>query len=167
MANLLRMGFMIGMLVVVALAAALAHPQWAEDLGLEKLHTDSWQAQLFGVQDRYKELQERDEALLKRLERKQAIVTELIAGRISLFEAAAQFRQVNEEWPNRFLYQPYLAGESEEESLCRQVIDWTHVVMQISPNKSQSDFVQELRETLRRHKEQYGMVVLPTAGVTH
>jgi hypothetical protein len=57
---------------------------------------------------------------------KAEVCTELIAGRLSLFEAAVRFRAASAEVPARFrrnLAEVY-PGDSDDERECRRVIEW-------------------------------------------
>ena len=70
-------------------------------------------------------LQYRMEMVAQSDEIKRAIIVELLAGRLTLREAAAQFREANQMVENidRELVANYLAPTTEE-GLCRQVIAW-------------------------------------------
>ncbi len=100
-------------------------------------------------------------ALIRRIAKKELITDALLDGRITLFEAAAQFRRVYEEEPSPAPVLDF-PGESLDERLCYQVIWWAQ-------RKSSSRFSQQesraivarLEEELRRHKEWHGKVVLP------
>jgi hypothetical protein len=63
-------------------------------------------------------------ALLDRSSRKRHLVGELLAGRLTLLEAAGQFRAVNRA-PPRFHWEGFRAfyqGDSDEERHCREVV---------------------------------------------
>lgn len=145
MTKILSFAFMIVMLVVVALAAALLQPEWAKDLGLgTALNTEFFNRP---ANPDLPELEARRRA-------KNRVVTDLIAGRLTLFEAAVLFRHWN--MPGLKLENNY-RGDSEEERLCRQVIAWVPV------HHPPAGFLAHLEDDLRRHKEQHGTVILPDA----
>jgi hypothetical protein len=156
MANLLRLVFMVVMIVVVALAAAVQHPEWARDLGLDQGKV----AELLGDIPLDRGLEERDQAVQRRIHAKESITKNLIDGQLTLFEAAAQFRRVNEE--NPVLHNDLtFPSDSVEDCFCRQVIQWARVELRSQPCTASEDFVERLEQDLRRHKERNGTVLLP------
>jgi hypothetical protein len=57
---------------------------------------------------------------------RQAVVDELLAGGLTLLEAAARFRDIDERHPE-FYWEGFrcsYGGDSDEERFCRQVIDF-------------------------------------------
>ena len=64
------------------------------------------------------------ERSIRRHEAKEAIIAGVIADRLTLLEAAAQFRDLNATWPqaSHWLQQRY-PGVPYELALCRQIID--------------------------------------------
>jgi hypothetical protein len=89
-----------------------------------------------------------------------AITSDLIAGRLTLFEAAAGFRavrQVREKY-----VQPAsvsFPGMTEDEQLCRQVI--VSVEARLQGNPAQAAVVARLNKELQEHLDRYGTVRLP------
>jgi hypothetical protein len=75
-------------------------------------------------------------------------------------KAAAQFRRVNVENPVSY-EESSLSDESQEECLCRQVIQWVRSELRLHPGTGSEDFVERLEAELRRHKERNGTVLLP------
>jgi hypothetical protein len=83
----------------------------------------------------------------------------LLDGRLTLFEAAAQFRCLNSEDPV-VSPSPDCPGDTEEEQVCWQVI--LYVEGHLRVNKcDDSEISARLKEDLRRHKEQHGKILLP------
>jgi hypothetical protein len=139
--------------LLVALAVVLPRTEWErdpnspEDLSAGPGEEQEAQAILKGLQ--------------RRSAAKELIVRSLIEGRITLFEAAALFRDLNREYPElRFLDAP---GDSEEEKLCRQVIRWVEAVLG-APERAGRDASARFEEELRWHKQQNGKVILQTPG---
>jgi hypothetical protein len=62
--------------------------------------------------------------LLRRMDARLAIVERVLAGQMSLLQAAAQFRKLNNDPPEFPVYLHHHPGKSEGEKLCRQVIEW-------------------------------------------
>jgi hypothetical protein len=149
---------MVVLVLVVAVAAALVRPEWACDLGLGGWTNGrgSWPVVQPGADDL---------AVQRRIREKERVARELIDGRLILFEAAALFRRLNELPPRSTVSLAlYHRGDSEEERLCRHVIEWVRTLM-----LRRSPYLAEVRaarleEELARHKALHGTVILPEAG---
>ncbi len=65
-------------------------------------------------------------ALLRRMDAKAWATREVIAGRLSLWQAAAAFKALDAEAPPYpgWVFVPPPPGMTEEEGYCRSVIDW-------------------------------------------
>jgi hypothetical protein len=166
MTNLLRLAFMMVLLIVVVLAAALLEPQWAHDLCLDSWTEATLQHDLFGSRPRIGEFEELDRTITKRINAKDQVVKDLIGRRLTLFEAAAEFRRLNEEYPQG-VFKDSVPGVTEEERLCRQVIVWVRVHLEVNPREASEDFVAQLEHQLLRHKRQNGTVQLPAVFTSH
>src|SRR5689334_39515 len=101
MTNTLRLIGMVVALAAVALAAALVHPQWARDLGVEGGLT-AWLPR--SGDGKSAEFKAYTGGLERRARAKQRVARQLLDGRITLFEAAALFRVLNEEYPRMTRY---------------------------------------------------------------
>jgi hypothetical protein len=159
MTKALHLTGMALILILVALAAALLQPRWARDLGLESpSRTTTMSGRLRPVGDDDWKLR----AIKRRIQEKERLAGELIDGRLTLFEAAALFRRLNDAPPKCALPPaPDCPGDSEEERLCRQVIGWAwHRLEKCDPGRA-NDLAGACEEELRRHKERHGRVVLP------
>ena len=94
------------------------------------------------------------ERAMQRHEAKEALVAEVIADRLTLLEAAAQFRDWNATWPraSRWLQQRY-PGVPYELALCRQIIDQVRLELrQCDPERSDR-VVARLEAELQAHLE--------------
>jgi hypothetical protein len=90
------------------------------------------------------------------------IASDLLAGRLTLFEAAAGFRAVRQV---RARYQepgplPF-PGRPEEEQLCRQVLGYAETRLHGEP--ARAAVVARLHQQLQQHLELYGAVQLPAS----
>ena len=109
-----------GIVLAVAIAGvAVVRPAWLAILGVEIATRQQSQTRLvIGPAEEYAVYEARDKA-------KTAIVNQLQAGELDLFQAAAWFRHVNQERPHcsdrAWLL---IQGDSDEEKQCRQVISW-------------------------------------------
>jgi hypothetical protein len=97
----------------------------------------------------------------ERMAAKREAASEVIAGDLSLLEAAARFRDINAGAPN---YRQRMAlnypDTSYEELLCRQVIAAVESVLEQQAPEQVDDVVEQLRQELRQHLERDGTVVL-------
>ncbi len=115
-----------GLVAVGLLIGALSfRPEWAAALGLDVTELPRLQEQIARDTQRRAELEEENQGVLRRVDEKQAVSREVLAGRLTLVEAAARFRTVNTAYPESMSYLRNLcSGGSDEERLCRQVIGW-------------------------------------------
>jgi hypothetical protein len=144
-ANLLRLVFMVVSGTAIALATAVQQPEWAHRLGLE----GQWgsEDQLVFPPD------EVNQTILHRIHEKERITSELLDGRLTLFEAATLFIRLEEESPNAVCHPRYV-GVSKEEGACQQVIEWVRQRVQDRTPASAASIVAQFEEELRRQKEQ-------------
>src|SRR5262249_23603605 len=71
------------------------------------------------------DLERRNAAVIDRITAKDQVADEVIAGRLTLVEAAARFRDLNAVPPDHpDPYRTTYPGGSDREKLCRQVISW-------------------------------------------
>jgi hypothetical protein len=159
MSDVLRLMFMIGSFVAVSLAAALQQPQLARDLGLEQWSADALQRAWFPEPPHSGELDEQDHTILKRIAIKDEVIGELLAGRITLFEAAARFRRLDEEYPIDYQNTSIQVG-MEDEYMCNQVIKWVRSRTAEGRGGSEN-LVERLEDELMRYKQLHGSIVLP------
>jgi hypothetical protein len=160
-----RLAGMIVILLTVVLVAAFQQPEWAHDLGLEeKTWTD-----LMGILSDAGEVPAtpslNEKVIVERNAKKVQVTEAVIAGRLTLFEAASEFRCLNEDlFPAALAI--FTADHSQEERLCLSVIQW----VRSHPKEQHSDAVDEvcahLEEQLRQHKEQHGRVILPEVAAS-
>jgi hypothetical protein len=98
--------------------------------------------------------------LLWAVAKRSEITSDLIAGRLTLFEAAAGFRAVRQikakyQQPAPRSFQ----GKPEEEHLCREVL--VYVELRLEGGPAQAAVVARLHKELQEHLERYGTVHLP------
>jgi hypothetical protein len=88
---------------------------------------------------------------LQRVQTKQEIVAQLIAGRFSLLEAASRFRAAS---------QPAAEGQDGDEHLCRTLIGWAYLALCEYPERAEA--VSDRLETdLQEILDRQGFVCLP------
>lgn len=113
-----------------------------------------------------KELDDQSAAVLRRIDAQQAVLDELIAGRLTLVEVAAHYRSLDQELPadRRAVTRRYFPGASEGECYCRRVIECVRIDFAsrgLGPADAAIERLEcELQETLDRE----GTVTLPAPG---
>jgi hypothetical protein len=107
-------------------------------------------------------IEHRREVSAQRLVAKCRVAERLLAGELTLFEAAAWFRFLNDNPPEcRHEIAPAWRGNSEEERLCRMVIGWIKEWRAPSGSSERAAIVEQLEKQLEEHIAQHGQVVLP------
>jgi hypothetical protein len=124
------------------------------------------------LDDSYSELERRQDELtsfdgvfIARSAQRKAIVEEVRDGKLSLFEAAAEFKRLN-SLPRPTKMDPVypFAGKSENEKVCRQVITWLHSYMDDLPPSQREVVLERAEADLRDHLARNGTVILPGDG---
>jgi hypothetical protein len=119
-------------------------PEWTYDAELRRMD----------------QLESRRKLLFWSLTTRCAVADRLIAGRLTLFEAAAAFRAIDEVKRRGLkLYPGDFAGKTDEERLCRRVIHFTFERLCGSPERGK--VVDRLEEELQKHLRRHGTVQLP------
>ncbi len=104
-----------------------------------------------------------DGKALARIHTRRGIIEELAAGRMTLFEAAAQFKRLNSE-PNAVKTDVLhlFRGATDNERLCRQVITWLDTITHEMSESQRQQVLGQAEAVLRDHLAQHGgQVVLP------
>jgi hypothetical protein len=100
--------------------------------------------------------------ILARTAAKREIAAEVAAGRLSLFEAAARFRDINARTPG---LAEHVCNASPrvtyEVLLCRQVITVVEAILEEESPGRAEEIATRLRAELQRHLDRHGRVVLP------
>jgi hypothetical protein len=111
---------------LVLAGASYARPTWPEELGLDFWSVPALQAAIERDRRREVELEARCEVTLQRIALKQALTTELTAGRLSLRDTAALFRDLDGDRPVYIAVMRWAnPGSTDEECYCRAVIRYT------------------------------------------
>ena len=106
--------------------------------------------QMADEQEREAILDARLKVTLGRIDYRQKVVEDLIAGQISLPNAAAKFEELNATYAGGTAAVLSFPGVSEEESRCRQIIGQVKVMFENRPSES-SAIVERLEAELRKH----------------
>lgn len=87
---------------------------------------------------------------IARLETKRRLIGAVIAGRLSLLQAAANFRDADRRGPRPAVFAlcVFPGAASEEEGYCRSVISWVHVK---APREQAEELTRRLQAELDAH----------------
>jgi hypothetical protein len=149
----------LGLAVVVG--AVL--PGVAASIGLDFRDLPELQRQLEEGQRTRAELESREAEVLARLDTKEQIVTDLLAGRLTLLTAAARFHALTANVPGavrylRFCYE----GRSDEERYCRQVISWVRTeALVMAPPEVTRVTLRRLEAELQQHLDSGEPITFP------
>lgn len=158
----IRISTYVVVLAVVGLAGATFWPSALTDLGL-----DVWNvAELTKGMEQDRQAAEQmdidDQTVLRRMQVKETIAAELIAGRVTLLEATAQFESLHSD-DRRFreLLELYYPGDSSEERMCRCVIAFARMRVRVVGSSQESELVDKLERELAAAKGPDGRLHLP------
>jgi hypothetical protein len=102
--------------------------------------------------ERSRDLDAQIEESLQRCKAKEDLVRAVIAGELTLLQAAARFRDVNASWPEaRAVVQQAFAGLPYEHALCRQVIAYTEVELRGQGSDQKDRVLHGLEAELAEH----------------
>lgn len=154
--------------ILAALACALAvcvryaAPSLATDLGLDVWSVTEIQGQMQKDRARFEELDQQGEAVRRRIAVKAALAADLIAGRATLWEVAARFRDLNTARPDypEFIRRSY-RGASDEERQCRNVIEHVEALMDAAGPSLRREMVAQLERELQERLDRDGRIDLP------
>jgi hypothetical protein len=106
-------------------------------------------------------LDARCQLILSRMHERDAVCTDLAAGRLSLLQAATRFREVHQRAvPGIVEYGTSYPGNSEGERLCREVIDYTVFLFAEQPERCAALEVR-LTAELQAHLDRSETITLP------
>ena len=109
-------------------------------------------SRLYREMQRGQALSSRDEAVRRCLEAKTRVTAEVVAGRLTLLEAAAAFRQCNETVKDgNDAWAGVYRAPGDEEAVCRNVIVWAALATRRDPQR-QAAVVRRLEEELRQFR---------------
>lgn len=113
---------------------AVANPSWAKTAGLDVWNVNEAQRELADATRAQEQLAADDIAVLNRITAKEALVDEVIAGRLALADAAAQFLALSADSATYLTYvrEAHPTG-TDEERVARNVIEYVAQRVDRSP----------------------------------
>jgi hypothetical protein len=146
------------------LLAVLAGPRthWLDSLSASWAALADARRTFEGERQRRQRLDAQDGLADRRLAFKEAVVRQLIAGELTLPEAASRFKQLNEQTgARRDYFRECHPSLSAEEAACRQVILWVQVELHQSAPARAEEAVRRLEAELEGRLRCAGKVELP------
>jgi hypothetical protein len=107
------------------------------------------------------ELARHGEHLLRHINAKSEVVAELLGGRLTLLQAAARFRDLEETPPDRLAVPRLPGGAADGERHCRAVMRWVDNWLKVQAPEQAAGMAARLEEELRRHRGPDGIIRLP------
>jgi len=109
-----------------------------------------------------KEIKDEVKRVQRRWDAKVAVVADVIAGRLTLFEAAARFRNLNASCPQAEHWLSFQFGDQPYElALCRSVIQRVELELRSRASGQEDGTVARLETELTEHLQRHGRVCLP------
>jgi hypothetical protein len=141
--SLLRRSALVLVFIAAVLASASLCVHRIRDLSVRR-DTCGTAISLAREYERTMELERRYGATPARMERKEKIAAAVLADEMTLREAAAAFAQAEEIGAQGD--RPAVAGATEQERLCRAVIEWVVVKVRFERSPAEADIVRKRLE---------------------
>jgi hypothetical protein len=114
------------------------------------------------ARENHRDVQTRLEAAQYRTAAKRGVAAEVTAGRLTLLEAAARFRDLNEAPPDSSRYfMNYHAADAYAEHLCREVILYAEAVLVVQSPEEAACVAAYLNAELQDQLDRHGALHLP------
>jgi hypothetical protein len=140
----------------------VAGPAWVRSAGLDfwnlaEAERDAADAEQVGA-----EIESVDRIVQSRCAAKEIIIRDLLAERLTLMEAAAEFRRLHIAAPPAARSHQMVPARSEGERYCREVLQWVRSTMQDWPPTQLEPILARLEAELQAHMAEHdGDVILP------
>jgi hypothetical protein len=159
---LLRFSACASGLVLIGAGLTLAQPGWTTELVPDLCELPREWRVLEVEARRTADLDNSQAALLQRIEAKAQVVEELIEQRLTLLEAAARFRDLDNRPPS-FHWDSFRAGvpgATDDEKHCHEVLDAMQSLLFGGDACHAASLKAQLEDVLRQHQQQ-GTLRLP------
>jgi hypothetical protein len=112
--------------VALAVVGVFALPAFAQDGGIDFWNVGKYQAKQKSEEEFRLELERRDDDVLHRLDLKEEIILEVIAGVTTFEDAVARFVLLNRAVATKPVYAHSLRGRTDEERAAWQLVSYLH-----------------------------------------
>jgi hypothetical protein len=157
-----RLAWSTALLVVLILGAAHTQPTWLARHGLDWWNLAGVQQQLQDEQKRSATLSGILEVSIRRSATKAMVIRELIAGQVSVLEAAAWFRELNQAARDSYTEFDEFTAPTDAENLYREILRWTEVELGDWPPSQAKPIWQRLQEEFEELQNREGCIRFPS-----
>jgi hypothetical protein len=162
MSKLLRFALSFGAIAAALIGIVHVQPGWAASLSMDWWSLSDLEQTMERQLRQTIELDEQREQAASRASARQSIVEEVAADRMTLIQAAVEFRRLNQTLPpGPWSYNHAYSGESEGERLCRYVIRLVQINLSERTPQLVAAKTEQLNGELRVLLQQDGIVHLP------
>jgi hypothetical protein len=150
MNDLLRLVAVIGAIALVICGLNEVQPNWLTEIGPALFNLSESRSHLKRENHNALRLDEKNQRALSYFAAKEQVIRDVVAGHLSLCEAAARFRDLHQSSPlcDMSSFRQFVPGDSDEDRYCRQVI---RAVESYGP--SGSDKVDRVRRLQKEFEE--------------
>lgn len=147
----------LGLLLLAPVAVAAAAPDWAAAVGLDLWNLPALHSEVEHQLARERNLDVEDDGIRRRIEVKETLVAELIAGQTTLAEVTDQFLTLNRPHENYMhaLRSAYPAA-TDDETIARAVLGFVSARVQSLPPNQREEVTARLDAQLGRFLEAHG-----------
>ena len=149
----------IGVTLGVAVVVVVANPKWATAIGIDVWNVPTLRQHIAEGTVKARQFEAQDMEVIRRVEMKDRLVTDLIDGRTTLAEVALVFLKMNQNRPGYMtVIRAGYAGQTDEERMARNVLNFVNPRLATLPADKRAEV------TARLETELYNFVTaVPTA----
>jgi len=141
-------------------------PAFVEQWGLDFWNVPELQSRLDETQRQHEERDVEDQRVMQRIQIKDALITQLIDGRATIPEVAAQFKKLNAGRVDYLgLFRKQYPGASDDECYCRNVLSFAESRLQRDGSRGE-ERVEMLRQELNHLIRSNVPLTLPDVALT-
>ena len=135
----------VGVALVVVAVAVVANPAWSASLGIDVWNLPALHDEIADETAKGREFERRDADVFRRIELKDRLVADLIAGRTTLAEVTPQFVELNRDRPGYMTaIRASYPGRTDEERTARTVLQYAERQLAQSPSASHVEITARL-----------------------
>ena len=161
MTSIGRLAGTVAVLVAVVLSFSRLPSEWLCEL-MQPTDACGERISLAAEHERTAALDRQMKGIAERTGCKEQVMARLVAGELTLFEAAAWFARLAETYPESGDFHRLHPGSSDGEKWCREVISWAHTKVSWEHSAAEADrLCERLEAELQERLDGYGTVELP------
>lgn len=145
---------LVALVVVVPVATVIAKPDWATAVGLDVWNLPALREENEAAAEHNRELEEETTEIKHRMEVKEALIRNLIAGRSTLAEVTNQFLELDQERPGYLtLIRGTYPAATDQESMAQNVVAYTWPRLGDEPTTRRFEVVVRLMSEFRDYAD--------------